>query len=161
MRKLSVITIYLVASAICAHAQAGMTKTQDAKLIADIKQMSVSELDPTLPRLGFEKWLRVEAGADPIFSWEVNDCGEQTGSVADRGRDIPVCVEVDASMKDGRNITILVAVGTTKKVPAGRSRLYFSQLTTPGETIQIRKLGDLPAALVRTHRLVSYPEIAQ
>ena len=45
---------------------------------------------------------------DAKFHWEVNDCGEQSGSPGETGP-IPLCVEVDVSLKDGREIVIFIA----------------------------------------------------
>src|SRR3989454_8681914 len=98
-----------------ATAQADPNHARDAKAIACVKQMPVSELDSTLPSISFEKWLGIEAGREADIRWEVNDCGEQTGTAADRGRDFPMCVEADAAMKDKRSIVIMIAVGSFKK----------------------------------------------
>lgn len=57
---------------------------QGAKLISRVKNISVATLDQALPEAGFEQWLQTEAGADTRLEWEVNDCGEQTGSLRDR-----------------------------------------------------------------------------
>jgi hypothetical protein len=159
MRR-SVFAICLVASSICAHSQTSTIETRDAKLISHVKQMPVSQLDPALPQLSFEKWLKVEAGPEAEFYWEVAACAEQ-GAVPEGKRDLPLCVEANAHMKDGRTIVILIAAGTAQKPSAANARFLPSQLITVGETIPIHQLSDLPPALVRTHRLVSYPEVAQ
>jgi len=153
--------VYLIVISLCGSAQATPTNARDSKLIARVKQVQVSQLDRNLPPISFEKWLQVEAGADAKFHWEVNDCGEQTGTAPDRGRDFPVCVEADAAMKDGRSIVIMIAVGSSKKSPAGKPALYFAQLITPHETINVRELSDFPAALMKTHEPAPYPEIAR
>lgn len=159
MRR-SVFAICLVASSICVLAQTSTITTRDAKLISHVKRMPVSQLDPALPQLSLEKWLKVEAGPEAEFYWEVAACAEQ-GVVPDEKRDLPLCVEADARMKDGRTIMVLIAAGTVHKPSAAKARFLRSQLITAGETIPIHQLSDLPPALVRTHRLVSYPEIAQ
>ena len=114
-----------------------------------------------MPSVSFEKWLRVEAGADAEFHWEVNDCGEQTGTPADRDRDFPMCVEVQAVMKDRRTIVVSVAVGTFEKGKLGKPTVYFAQLITPSQTINIDHLSAFPAALIRSHNEPVRSEIAK
>jgi hypothetical protein len=45
----------------------------------------VGTIEAKMPRVTFEAWLRDLVGDKPAITWEVNDCGEQTGSPADRG----------------------------------------------------------------------------
>src|SRR5271165_3689883 len=92
------IGLLLMSSALCSWVQHSATKALDARLKRQVQEISVSQLDPALPPASFEKWLHAEAGADAEFHWEVNDCGEQTGTAADRGRDLPMCVEAQADM---------------------------------------------------------------
>jgi hypothetical protein len=142
------------------RAKDGVTKDRDARLIRQVQEIPVSQLDPALPPVSFEKWLHVEAGADAGFHWEVNDCGEQTGAAADRGRDFPICVEAQADMKDRRAIVVSIAAGTFKKGAFGKPTVNFAQLVTPNTTINLHHLSDMPAALIKTH--VSSPvEIAK
>jgi hypothetical protein len=131
-----------------------------SQLIRQVKQISVAQLDPVLPSVSFEKWLGVEAGADAQFHWEVNDCGEQTGTAADRDSDFPMCVEAQADMKDQRAIVVSVVVGTFKKGTFGTPSVFFAQLVTPRKTINIEHLSDFPAAIIKTHEPVR-PEIAK
>jgi len=91
---------------------------------------------------------------------EVNDCGEQSGSPGWQAP-VPICVEVDAARKDGREIVILVAHPQPKKGSPPDWKIFFAQLVTPHETINLKQLSDLPAALIKTHQLVDYPEIAK
>ena len=137
----------------------------EAKLIARAKTLSVAKLDAALPNVSFEQWLRTEAGAGAKFAWEVNDCGEQTGAPGQNASEIPTCVEADATLKDKRQIVIMIAVqgAIEKKVPKAQPAfsVFFAQLITPRETINIKKLSDFPAALVRTHEPTSNPEIAK
>ena len=93
-----------------AVAAAGQT-ARDRKAIAHTKTILVSQLDPKLPSIPFERWLIKEAGEGAQISWEVNDCGEQTGSPENQGSDFPMCVEADAHMRDKRVIVVSIAVG--------------------------------------------------
>lgn len=126
------------------------TQKRDAALIARVQKLPVSQLDSTLPSLDFESWLKSHAGERATLEWEVNDCGEETGSPADRGREIPLCVEADAHMKDGRSITFMIAVEHSKSNADTRPVFFFGQLVAQHETISLRRLSELLPALVRT-----------
>ena len=151
----------LLSSALSLWAKNDAIKARDARLIRQVQEISVSQLDPALPSVSLEKWLHVEAGADGEFHWEVNDCGEHTGTAADRGRDVPMCVQAQADMKDRRTIMVSIAVGTFKKGAFGKPAVNFAQLVTPSTTIDLPHLSDLPAALIRTHVPAPPPEIAK
>jgi hypothetical protein len=136
-----------------------------AALITQLKTLPVSKLDPALPSVPFDQWLRTEAGADAKFAWEVNDCGEQTGSPDQNRNEIPTCVEADAWLKDGREMVIMIAVAKPERAKASRPKqsfsLFFAQLITTRERITIKQLSDFPAALVRTHESHQDLEIAK
>ncbi len=137
------------------------TAAGDAELITSAKQVSVRKLDNALPDLHFENWLAKESGSE-TYHWEVNDCGEQSGNPNDTGP-VPLCVEVDSTFKDGREIVIFLADGrpeTSRKTASPDWKIFFAQLTTPHEKINLRRLSDLPAALIKTHQLQKYPEFA-
>jgi len=151
MTRLAASAVCLIVSSLSGSAQTAGTKARDAKLITHAKQGPGSQLDRTLPSVSFEKWLQVEAEADAKFQWEVNDCGEQSGTATEEAHDFPMCVEADVAMKDGRSIVIMIAVGTSQKSAVGKPELYFPQLITPRETINLRQLSDFPAALLKTH----------
>jgi hypothetical protein len=132
----------------------------DEKLIARVKDAPVSRLDPALPSIAFEQWLRTEGGTDARYEWEVNDCGEQTGSPAKNPSQIPTCVEADAWLKDGREIIIIISVSETDGTEkAQQFAVFFAQLVSMHEKITLRHLSDLPAALVRTHEPAKNPEM--
>jgi hypothetical protein len=63
-------------------------------------------------------------------------------------------------MKDKRTIVVSVAVGTFKKGAFGKPTVYFAELITPRETIDIKQLSDTPHVLIRTH-VTFLPEIAR
>src|SRR5579864_1506281 len=159
MQKLTISLVFLCAILVSAKSYS----FDDAALITQLKKLSVSTLDPTLPAVRFDQWLRTEAGPDARYQWEVNDCGEQTGAPGQNPNEIPTCVEADAWLKDGREIVIMIAVTKPAAAP-GRNQsfsVYFAQLVTTRERITIKQLSDFPAALVRTHEPPSNPEIAK
>jgi hypothetical protein len=87
----------------------------DAQAIDRVKNTIVRSIDSSLPENTLETWLRDVFGADARTTWEVNDCGEQTGDPAvDRNRDIPLCVGVAVGLSGQRVLHIQLAVGTVK-----------------------------------------------
>jgi len=144
--------VVVIALFLAAAAQTDPNAARDAKLIAPVKKVSAHKLDEALPDTGFESWLQKESGAEAQYHWEVNDCGEQSGTP---GADAPVptCVEVDSRLKDGREIVIMIADDrpeTAGKTDPPDWKIFFAQLTSPREKINLRRLSDLPAALTRT-----------
>ena len=162
MVKLTVASVFLLFASLLS---AEDPSARETKLIALVKSTPVSKLDPALPAVRFDQWLRTEAGSDARYQWEVNDCGEQTGAPGQNPDEIPTCVEADAWLKDGREIVIMVAVPTSENAGASGQKqplaVYFAQLVTTRERITIKQLSDLPAALVRTHETAGNPEIAK
>ena len=152
--KLLAVVFVLLAAAAAERPNAA----RDAKLIAAVKQVSIHKLDDALPDLAFENWLQKESGPEAKYHWEVNDCGEQTGSPNETGP-VPLCVEVDSTLNDGREIVIFIADDRRPQSKVPDWKIFFAQLTTPHERINLRHLSDLPVALIKTHQLVNYPEI--
>ena len=135
----------------CSWAQAPSVTKQEKAAIQRAKNQLVSSFDRTLPKVTLEFFLKYESGGAPI-TWEVNDCGEQTGNPAtDQGRDFPMCVEADFD-KDHAAVSVMVAVGTFKKGPSGVPALFNISITEQdGKSRPVRHLGDLPKEL---HRLM-------
>ena len=146
--------LLLISSSLCLWARDGTSKARAANLIRQVQEMSVSQLDPALPHVSLEKWLRIEAGADAEFRWEVNQCGEPTATAVERGHDFPVCVEGQSDMKDRRTIVVRISVGGFKEGASGKPTVQLAQLVTLNTTINLHQLSDLPLALIRAHRPV-------
>jgi hypothetical protein len=154
---MKLLVLFLAMSAVAA-AQADPDAVRDAKLIAEVKSVSVHKIDDTLAEISFKKWLEEESGDGTQFHWEVNDCGEQTGTPGDGP--VPICVEVDSSLKDGRQIVIFLTIDQNAKNAPPDWKIFFAQLVAPREKITLRRLSELPAALIKT-RPLNHPEIAQ
>jgi hypothetical protein len=154
--KHAAILLVLCAAAVAQDPNAA----RDAKLISEAKQVSVHKLAAPLPELPFERWLATQSGSEAKYHWEVNDCGEQSGNPNDTGP-VPICVEVDADLNDGREIVIFLVddrpKNARKDAPPGW-KIFFAQLTTPHEKINLRRLSDVPAALIETQ---NHPETAK
>ncbi len=130
---------------------AGQTP-RDRKAIAHTKAILVSQLDPKLPAIPFERWLIKEAGEGAEISWEVNDCGEQTGTAEDRGSDFPLCVEAEAHMRDKRVIVVSIAVGTYQSGIAGKPVTWWITVGhDPYSDPPLKTLSDVPLRLIQTH----------
>lgn len=122
-------------------------QSPEADVIARAQAVSTAELDPVLPRQPFAAWLGRVAGAGATVTWEANDCGEQTGTPEDAGRDFPVCAEADALLPDGRKVIVLIAVGTLKKGIAGPPEVWDVSIERTGTLWGVRRLRDLPQML--------------
>ena len=119
----------------------------DAAAIAFAKTTIVRDLDATLPRVTIEAWLRELLGAQIEMKWGVNDCGEQTGGPADRGRDFPLCAEVDMPLAGNRKLGVLLMVGSQKKgLNPDRPLFRYAYVMGPGpnDLRFIDKIGELP-----------------
>jgi hypothetical protein len=113
-----------------------------------LEQYPAARLDSLLPKTAFLGWFRNVVGADAKITWEINDCGEQTGDpVVDQGRDFPVCFEISAVLPDRRIVGVAIAVGTEKKGLSGAPAVYNIYIDTDKGTLHIKRLRDLPQAL--------------
>jgi hypothetical protein len=126
------------------------TRARDARAIAAAKSTSVQRLDPSLPDRPLEKWLRGVVGPQSQITWEVNDCGEQTGNPeSDKGRDFPICAEAQVPLKQKSTLYVSVSVGTLKTgVQPGSAGLAYAVIMGPGGSARsIRKLSQVPEAI--------------
>ena len=134
---------------------AGQTP-RDRKAIAYAKAILVYKLDPKLPAIPFERWLMKEAGDGAQISWEVNDCGEQTGAPEeeDSNSDIPMCVEAEAHMRDKRVIVVGIAVGTFQRGITGKPATWWITVgRDPASDPPLKSLSDVPLKLIGTYRV--------
>ena len=102
------------------------TLTPDQRTIWTVQHMSVLEIDSTQTQMRFDRWFWNAVGADAWVTWEVNDCGEQTGSPADSARDFPMCVEAKANWDDGREAFLWVVVGSFQGGARGKPALAYA-----------------------------------
>jgi len=113
-----------------------------------LEQYPAVRLDSLLPKTAFLGWFRNLVGSEAKITWEINDCGEQTGVPAvDQQRDFPVCFEISAVLPDRRIIGVAIAVGTEKKGLSGAPAVYNIYIDTDRGTQHIKRLRDLPQAL--------------
>jgi hypothetical protein len=79
------------------------------------KKYLVSDIEPNVPKMSFAKWLRKTVGKDAKVDWEINDCGEQTGTPEDKGRDFPMCVKAFAALGSDVSVSVNIQFGTFKR----------------------------------------------
>lgn len=121
--------------------------TQD-EAVAYVQKTPSLSLDPALPKQEFALWLAQLLGPEAETSWEMDDCGEQTGDPAiDSNRDMPVCVSANAALADGRRILISILVGTAEKGFVGKPAVYDLYWTEGRVIHALRRLSELPAVV--------------
>jgi hypothetical protein len=89
-------------------------QSKEEQTIQRVQRLDVSTLDPKLPKRQFANWLAGIVGPQAEVSWEMNDCGEQTGGGQD-ARDIPTCVQAETTTSAGWNVVIMIHIGTVKR----------------------------------------------
>ncbi len=85
-----------------------------------VKAIPTSEIETGRPAQSFEVWMQNLAGKDAELKWELNDCGEGSGGPADRERDMPLCVSVNAELPDGRWVDVSLGVASASDLKGGR-----------------------------------------
>ncbi len=126
------------------------THARDAKAIEAAKNANVRQIESSLPDQPFARWLREAVGAQAGITWEVNDCGEQTGNPSlDKGRDFPMCVEAQATLSGKRTLFVSLSVGTFKNgVNSGTPSLCYAVIVEPdGSRKFVKSLAQLPDAI--------------
>ena len=118
---------------------------QEGQAIARVKNLDVQELDPKLGNAAFKYWfITAVAAPGALVSYDLNDCGEQTGGPANEGRDIPSCVEVRTTTKAGATAWVMVLVGNTRVgVLSGTPVVYGAGLLQGDRMHEVKSLGDL------------------
>ncbi len=104
--------IFILSAQIVLQAQ---SKKMSAAVIAKAKTTLVSRIEKGLPRQAFAVWFQKLVGRKTPITWEINDCGEQTGTPEDRGRDFPMCVEATAKTSADFYISVNIQYGTFKR----------------------------------------------
>lgn len=123
-------------------------KAQNVAAVTAAKRAIVREIDPATPNIPFEAWMGdLVVGA--LTTWEVNDCGEQTGNPQqDKGRDFPMCAEVIVALSGQRELHVSLVVGTFKKSVGGQPQLWMAYVKkADGSIAWVKRLSDIPAAI--------------
>jgi hypothetical protein len=119
-----------------------------AAAISAARNAVVQDMEKALPRVTFEAWVQGLVGAQAALKWSTNDCGEQTGNPAlDRGRDFPICAEVQVGLAGDRQLSLSLMVGSTGRgLTVGPPKFRQGNISGPkgSEMISIEKLSDVP-----------------
>ena len=91
------------------------SKKLEKAVIKYAKNYLVSRIEKDLPPKPFGIWFQELVGKKLPISWEINDCGEQTGTSADRGRDFPMCIDAIAKQSANLFISVNIQYGTFKR----------------------------------------------
>jgi hypothetical protein len=106
----------------------------------------VYTFDRSLPKISLEDFLN-QSASNGSLTWEINDCGEQSGDPEDNQRDLPICAQATIKDASGRAATVMVAVGTAQKGVSGRPELFDVFITGLDESTYAIQLRDVPAEL--------------
>ena len=108
------------------------------------KHIDVAELDAALPSASLHDWLNGLTKETERVEWEFNDCGEQTGTEADRGHDFPKCLEgsIVSSTTHASILGIQVCVGTWQRGFSGKPKIWLIYYTGQS-TMDIQSLSAL------------------
>ena len=110
------------------------------------KHIDVTKLDASLPSESLYDWFNGLAKETERVEWEFNDCGEQTGTEADRGRDFPKCLEgsIVSSTTHARMLGIQVYVGTWQRGFVGNPEVGLMYYTKPDQSfVELKDLSTL------------------
>jgi len=139
---LMLLVLYFLAS------PSAKAQQQEKEIIAYAQNINVSALDSTLPEQLIEVWLSSLLGPKTTITWEVNDCGEQTGVAGDSSSiNPPTCAQVTSNLEDGRTVGIQIIVGTFKEGIKGKPEVFFIYVENQGEFKSSSKLRELPALI--------------
>ncbi len=159
MRTLQIIVLMTCLATLAAAQNANSTR--DRKVIAAAKAVYASKLETRLPPMPFNQWLRMVAGPGARITYEVNDCGEQTGTAADRERDFPMCVEAVAEERDHHVTIIALAMGTFRRGVFGEPSVAWASTGCDRYSAEpLKKLSDIVRSRTGHHQPCPNPELA-
>ncbi|HEX8369673.1 MAG TPA: hypothetical protein VF604_14100 [Pyrinomonadaceae bacterium] len=124
-------------------------KKHQTETIDYAKRYLVSDIEPNLPRQSFAVWFRETVGKPAKIYWEINDCGEQTGTSEDKGRDFSMCVKASAALGSDVSVGVNIQFGTFKRgiTPDKPSVRFISVSREDDFGQQPEKLSDLSKRL--------------
>jgi hypothetical protein len=114
----------------------------EKRAVEAAQRSSVHTIDTTLVDERFDAWFRKAVGPEAKVSYELNDCGESTGSPADSTRNMPSCVEASADWGDGRTAAVSLIVGSEKSGIAAPAGVFYAFADWGGETKSFHSLAE-------------------
>jgi len=136
---------FIILAAVIFCSLPGVARADD-DYVKKAMSLTARDFDRTLPNQPIGGWLRsnIPARYEVVWGEYITDCGEGTGTVVDKERDMPMCLEVD--LKEGPEIKGYLAlfVGTEKRglLRSGYG-LYFGYLEHGGIRYTFRRLSDV------------------
>jgi hypothetical protein len=122
---------------------------EDAAILNAAKRANVQKIDPTLPPLPFEIWLKGVVGPAATITWTAGNCGAHP---ADAPSDLPVCGEARVTLSRGRELSVTLNVGSEAKgvanSPAHLEGAYVR--AAGGASKPLEKLSEVPGAIKET-----------
>lgn len=137
----------------------GQAQDFESRAVSRAQQILANQLDPALPPRPFGRWFSQLVGAGAGVTWQLTDCGEQTGTAADRERDLPSCIEATAILPSDRMVIVSLLVGTFRQGLIGKPTAQLIAVEDFGVLTSIKRLSDLASSLrkpvVRARRTAS------
>jgi hypothetical protein len=155
-----VMWIACLASLVLSSHAFGQDKQQnelkERAVIEHVKSLPASSIDPKLPKIPYEQWLKQIVG-DVKLKWEIDDCGEGGDRPIDEP--VPACVSVSTPQWHCPEVFVSLIVSSEFKdiAPQGPAGFFFGGVSDFG--IESRSLKDLSSldALVKEVRLAAAP----
>ena len=145
--------IYLFVAIVVLFGDVAIAQTssvEERRAVGLAQRTAVNRLDRALTsRQPLAVWFRQLVGPETSVQWEVNDCGEATGTSADMGRNLPICVQAIASLTDKREVSISIAVGTEKKGMFRSARFRDAYVNKGNARVELASSLSELAALLR------------
>jgi hypothetical protein len=147
----AVLNILLLFSVCSLWSQRPHTGATEEAMIKHVKNVDISSLDHSLPRVTLEFFLQYEGEGAPI-KWSVVNCDRlRENPATEHEQDADICVKADIELKDNRSATVVVlpGKGTGTRSATVPSLLRVTVTSRDGLTHDIRQLRDLPMELRR------------
>lgn len=117
--------------------------TEDTTYLRAGLSASARDLDRALGDEPLADWIQRVFGVGTPVQWNVNDCGEASGSAADSARDLPVCAEARVVLSGGREFGLSIAVGTNERGVLGPAEFAHASVVGPDTSIWFQSLSEI------------------
>ena len=124
-------------------------KNHQTETINYAKKYLLSEIETILPPQSFAEWFRETVGQEAKIDWDINDCGDQTGTAEDGGRDSPMCVKAFAAIGSDVSASVNIQFGTFGRgITPGKPAVRFISISREDDFgIQPLKMSELSIRL--------------
>jgi TonB family protein len=119
------------------------TRLIERQSLALVQRTLASDLDAKLPGLPFATWHNQLVGPQAGVVWQLTECGE----IDRTAQDLRACVEVNASLLDGRKVIVAITVGTFKKGITGKPVFFRAVVEQDEQLYEAQQLSDVPSML--------------